>query len=108
MHLAEGGDAGDRLFAVGPGVGDGAEQLALDIDRAARPAGDDAALLQIATGEAGEYQVAAGAGIFQNAENLGVEFFDLRPPDYGLADAFHAWADVVDLPVGFRFGRGGG
>ena len=30
VHLAERRDAGDRLLAVGPGVGDGAEQLAVD------------------------------------------------------------------------------
>ena len=77
VHLAERRDAGDRLLAEGPGVGDGAEQLAVDVDRAAAHAGDDAGLVQVQAGQPAQDQVAAGAGVLQDAEHLGVERLDL-------------------------------
>jgi hypothetical protein len=106
LHLAERRDAGDRFRAVGPGVGDGPQELAVDGDGAAAHAGDDPGLLQAEPGEPAQDHVAAGAGIFQHAQDLGIEAFELGAFHDGLPLALHAGADLVHLPVGFRLGAG--
>ena len=106
VHLAERRDAGDRLLAVGPGVGDGAEQLAVDRDRTAAHAGDDAGLLQSQSRKAAQHHVASGAGVLEDAQHFGVELLDLGSLHDGAADALHAGANVIDLPVRVRLGGG--
>src|SRR5207247_1469396 len=46
LHLAERRDAGDGVKAGGPAVGDSAKQFVLDVNGAARHAGDDPGPLQ--------------------------------------------------------------
>ena len=105
VHLAERRDAGDRLLAEGPGVGDGAEQFAVDVDGAAAHAGDDAGLVEVQAGQPAKDHVAAGAGVLEHAEDLGLEGLDLGPLHDGAAVALHAGADVVDLPEIVLFRR---
>jgi hypothetical protein len=106
VHLAEGRDAGDRLLAEWPGEGDGAKQLAVDVNRATAHAGDDAGLFEVGAAEAAQDHVAAWTGVAQDADYLGVERIDFGPFDAGLSLAFHAGADFVHIPVRLRLGIG--
>src|SRR5262249_13003714 len=104
VHLAEWRDAGDGLLAEGPGVSDGPQKLVFDVDLAAANAGDDAGLVQAEAGQAGQDQVAAWAGVLENAQDFSLESLYLRALHDSPAMAFHAGADVIHLPVGTRFG----
>src|SRR5262249_7978713 len=68
----------------------------------------DAGLVEAEPREPAQHQVAAGAGVLQDAEHLGIEGFDLGALHDGAAGAFHARTHVVDLPVALLLGSGRG
>ncbi len=94
-HLVDRRDAGDRLLArTRRGVGDGADQPAVDVDRAAAHAGDDAGVRQRPALEPRQHQVAAAAPyVLEHAEDLDLELFDRRALENRAADAGHAGLD---------------
>src|SRR5437764_15325579 len=70
-HLLDRRDAGDRLLGKRKRPRYGADQLAIDIDRAAAHSGDHAGLFQWAPGKARQDQVLLGGkGVLEDAENL--------------------------------------
>src|SRR5258708_6180530 len=95
VHLTEGRDAGDALLAERPGISDGPEQLAVDVNGTATHAGDDARLVEVEAGQPAQDHVAAGAGVLEHAEHLGVEGLDFRALHDGATSALHAGANVV-------------
>ena len=76
---------------------DGADEAAVDVDRAAAHAGDDAGLGQRSALEPGQNQIAPRAhDVLDDAEDVGLEFLDLRAVEDGAADADHAGPDLGD------------
>src|SRR6185503_20706560 len=69
-HRLDGGDAGDGFLGEGPGEGDGAEELAVDVDGAAAHAGNDAGVFETAAGESGEDVADVGGEVVEDAEDL--------------------------------------
>jgi len=108
MHLAKRCDARDRLLAEGPGVGHGANQFAVDVNRTAAHALDDTGLVQAQAGQPAQDEVAARTGILEDAQHLGVEGLDLGALHDGLALALHAGAQVGDFPVTIFLDAGAG
>src|SRR5207237_1440871 len=98
--------AGDRVLAVGPGVGDGPDQFLVDVHRAAAHAGDHAGALQVQAAQAAEDHVAAGAGVLHHAQHFGVEPFDLGAFHDSQAVALHAGLQVVNVPICLRVRAG--
>ena len=77
QHLADRRDPGDRLLGIGESVGNGPQDLAVDIDGAAAHAGDDAAPDQgRMAGQPGDDDGALGIGIGDDAQDLDVELLD--------------------------------
>ena len=78
QHGLDGADAGDGVFGEREGHGDGADEFAVDVDRAAAHALHDAGMFERSAGEAGEDEGFLGADIFEHAED-----FDLKILDFG-------------------------
>src|SRR5262249_41409729 len=100
VHLAKRRDAGNRVLAIGPAVGDSAEQLVVDVNGAARHAGDDPGPFEVEAGQPAQHHVAAGAGILQHADPLGLEGLQAGALHDGAAITFHSGPDVINLPEG--------
>ncbi len=101
-HLRDRRDAGDRLLRkAAERVRHGADQAAVDVDRAAAHAGDDAGVGERSAFELGENQVAVRPDdVLEDADDVGLEFFDVRAVEYGATDADHAGPDVVHAHLG--------
>ena len=92
---------GDRFLGKrAERVRHGADQLAVDVDRAAAHAGDDAGLGERSAFELGEDQIAAGSDdVPKHADDVDFEFFDLVALPDGVAGGHHAGLDLVDRVV---------
>ena len=97
-HLVDRRDAGDRfLREAAEGVGDGADEAAVDVDRAAAHSGDDAGLGERSAFEPRQNHVPARAhDVFDDADDVGAEFFDAGAGENGVANAHHAGPDLGD------------
>ena len=69
-HVLDGADAGDGVLGEGEGHGDGADEVAVDVDGAAAHSLHDAGVFEGSAGEAGEDQGFLRAEIIEDAENL--------------------------------------
>ena len=87
-----------------PRVGDGADELAVNIDGAAAHAGDDTAVVlhHRAVDDAGEDLVTAQIGVSQDAEDFEVELLDLDAVEHAAADGLVAGADLIGAQHGVR------
>ncbi len=103
-HFGDRRNPGDRfLRKAAERVRHGADQLAVDVDRAAAHAGNHAGMGQWTAFELGENQVAVCADdVFEHADDVDLEFLDVRAVEDGPADADHPRPDVCDAH------RGGG
>ena len=80
-------------------VGHGADQPAVDVDRAAAHAGDDAGVGERTAFEPREDQVAARADdVLEHAEDVDLELLDAGAVEDGPADADHARPDLRRRP----------
>ena len=97
-HLVDRRDAGDRLLGELPErVRHGADQPAVDVDRAAAHAGDDAGVGERPAFEPRQDQVAARADdVAQHAEDVDLELVEAVALEDRAADADHARAELVD------------
>ena len=104
-HLGDGRDAGDRFLGkTAEGVGHGADEPPVDVDRAAAHAGDDAGRGERSAFEPGEDQVALRPDdVLDDADDVRFELFDARAFEDRVADADHARPDFRDTHL-----RGGG
>ena len=95
-HLVDGCDAADRYLGVRPSIGHGADQTAVDVDRAAAHALDDSGLFQRSAGQPGQDQVLARPqSVALNSEDFDLEGVDGGSLEDGLAHAAHAAAKVI-------------
>ena len=76
QHVFDGADAGDGILGEGEGHGDGADEFAVDVDRAAAHALHDAGMFERSAGEAGEDEGFLGADVVEHAEDFDLEFLD--------------------------------
>lgn len=106
-HHPDGRDAADGLFAERPGVSDGADQFAVDIDRRTAHARDDAGSFQVVAGEFREDQVSLHEHPFHHVDDLHVELFRLPAPENGQAVTGHSRPDPGRVE-GFERGQGQG
>ena len=94
QHVLDGANARDGVLGEREGHGDGADEFAIDIDRAAAHALHDAGVFQRAAREAREDQRFLGADVFEHAEDFDIEVGDLVAGKDGASDAVHAGADL--------------
>ena len=85
----------DRLLGKGKGVGDGADQLLFDVDRAAAHSGKHTGPIQLTSREPHQNQVSSGLELFQDAQNLDVELLDFVPLENGLSVSLLARPDLL-------------
>ena len=107
QHLMNRRDADNRVVREdGWNKRQCADQFAVNINRAAAHARQDARFLQRQrpAGHSRHDRVAVRALIGEDAENFHIEFFDSRSGKDCFADAFHAGADVFDWHQLRRFG----
>ncbi len=88
-HLRERGHARDRVLGEFPGEGHGAQEFAVDIDRAAAHPLDDPGMFQVAPLEPAEHHVAAGTDVPHHTEHFRLEFLEFRADHHGLTLALH-------------------
>ena len=75
----------------------GADEPAVDVDRAAAHAGNDAGVGQRAAFEPGQNQIAARAdAVAQHADDVDLELVEAIALEDGAADADHAGPDLID------------
>lgn len=74
-HFFDGTNASDGLFGEGEGKGDGADQLAVDINGAAGHALHDAGVFEAGGEKTAEDEVLIGARVAEDAEDAQGEFF---------------------------------
>jgi hypothetical protein len=101
-HLVDRGDPGDGVLGEAEAVGHGADELAVDINRTAAHAGDDAGRFEAMSFEPGQDDAAFGRGVLQDAEDLGVEVLDGLALKDALPVSLHA---RLDLGQGHGDGR---
>jgi hypothetical protein len=95
QNILDGRDARDRLFGkIAQAVGHRADELAVDVDRAAAHAGDDPALVQFRREQLGDDQVLVGSELVKDAQHLEFEGFDGAALEDGFALAFHPGPDL--------------
>jgi hypothetical protein len=101
-HLVNRRDAGNRFLRERTErVRHGANQSAVDVDRAAAHAGDDAGVRERPAFELGQDQVPVRADyIFEYADDVRLELLDVGAVEDGPADADHAGPDLVDPHLG--------
>ena len=76
-HVLDGPYAGDGIFRERKRHGHGADQPAIDIDRAAAHARHDPGMFERAAREPRQNQRFLGADVIQHAQDLDLEFVDL-------------------------------
>ena len=103
-HVGDRRDAGDRLLGErAEAIGDRADQLAIDVDRAAAHARDDARVLHLVTVQPGDDHVLLGSdGVLQDAEDLDVELLESVPFEHGPGRALHPRTDLFERQEGDR------
>ena len=94
--------AAERLLGEAPRVGDGAHQLAVDVDRAAAHAGDDSAVLDARVLGADQDDVLLGQEVSHHRDDADLERLRLAALEHGQRLADHA-----GLHGGKRHDRGG-
>ncbi len=105
-HAFNGLNSSDSTFREREAEGDGAQQFAIDIDRAAAHALEDAGFGERAAAEPGEDDFLAGSDILEDAEDFDLELFDAIAGEDGAADAMETWFDggereeVLAVPEG--------
>ena len=96
----------DGFLGKGKGVGDSADQLVFDVDRAAAHSGEHAGPVQLTSRDPHQNQVSSGLELFQDAQNLDLELLDRIALENGLSVAFLAGPHLLQ---GIEFaGLGGG
>ena len=81
----------------------GADEPAVDVDRAAAHAGDDAGVGERPAFEPRENQIAVRADdVLEHAENVDLELLDAGALEYRPADRDHAGTDFVDVHASSR------
>ena len=96
-HLLDRSDAGDRLLGKGKGPRYGADQLAIDINRAATHSGDHAGLFKRTAGKPRQDQVLLGGnGVLEDAENLDLELINPVAFEDGAAHSLQSRVDLVE------------
>jgi len=95
-HGFNGLDAGYGLFGERKAEGDGPEQLAVDVDRAAAHALENAGLGQWPAAEPGEDDGLLWAEILEHAEDFDLELFDAVALKDGPADAMETGSHVLE------------
>jgi hypothetical protein len=75
-HRRDRGDPGDGLLREGPAVGDGPDELLVDVDGAPAHAGDHAGLLQIVAGQPGEDEVLLRGVFAHHSQDFDAESLD--------------------------------
>jgi hypothetical protein len=95
-HGFDGLDARYGLFGEGEAEGDGPEQLAVNVDRAAAHALENAGLGQWAAAEPGENDGLLWAEILEHAEDFDLELFDAVALEDGAADAAETGPHVLE------------
>ena len=76
--LEIGRHARDRILAVGPAVGVGADQATIQVDRAAAHAGHRAGVIQERVRRLDQHQILIGAKLVQHVDDLDVEALGRR------------------------------
>ncbi len=104
-HLRDGSDAGDRFLAELPNsVGQCAQQLAVDVDRAAAHACDHSGVLWFGALETRQDHILTGAeNIFEHSEDLYIHGLRLGAFKDGIG---HAMQAAVHFREGEDSGRG--
>lgn len=95
-HFLNGSDAGDGLLGKREAQSDGAEQLSIDIHRAAAHALHDAGLGKRPTTQLGEDNGLLWSEILENPEDFDLEVFDAIPFEDSAADAMESGADISE------------
>ena len=95
-HGFNGLDSGDGLLRKREPEGDSAEQLAIDINRAAAHALYHAGFGERAAAESGENNALLWTEIIEHAEDFDLELFDLLAVKDGAAYTVHAGADIFE------------
>lgn len=95
-HGFNGLDARYGLFGERKAEGDGPEQLAVNIDRAAAHALEDAGLRQWAAAEPGEDDGLLWTQILEHAEDFDLELFDAIALKNGPADAAETGPHILE------------
>ena len=97
-HLRDGCDPRDGFFRkTAERVRDGANQLAVHVYWTAAHASDDAGVRERPSFEPGQNQIPVGPDdVFEDPQDVCLEFFDMRPVEDRPADPHHAGTDVVD------------
>lgn len=89
-------DARDGLFGEGEAEGNGSEQLAVDIHRAAAHTLENAGLSKRTTAQSGEDDGLPWSEILEDTEDLNLEVFDSITLEDSFADSSKSGADVLD------------
>jgi len=96
-HLGDRRDPRDGLLAEGEGIRHGAHELAVDEDRAAAHARDDAGLSQGPAFQPGQdHALLRADGVVEHAQDPNVELVDPGPFEDRSTGALHSGADVID------------
>ena len=95
-HLLDRLNTGDRFFGEGKAQGNGSGELAIDVNRTSAHALHDASLFEWAATEFGEYDGLPWREVFEDTEDLDLEFFDLVPMKDGASDAVQTRMDIAE------------
>ena len=101
-HLCNRRDPGYRFLGErSQRVGHGADQLAVEVHRAAAHSGDNACLGKRPTFELREDEIAARSNdVAKHADDVNVEFFDLVALPHGVTRGHHSGFDLINRVVG--------
>ena len=89
-HVLNGADGADGIFGEGEGHGNGADEFAVDVDGAAAHALHDAGVFEGSAGEAREDEGFLGAGVIEDAEDIGLELLDFVADEDSASGGVHA------------------
>ena len=95
-HLLYGLNAGDGLFRKCEAESDGAQQLAVDVDRTSAHALQDAGFREWAAAEPSEDDGLFWSQIFEEAEDFDLEFVDTVALEHGFTDAVKTRAHIAE------------
>lgn len=95
-HGFDGLNSGDRFFGERETEGDGAQQLSIDIHRAAAHALQNSGFGKRATAETGDNDGLFGAEILENAEDFDLELFNTVSLEDGPAYAMQSGVDILE------------
>jgi len=94
-HFLDRPDAGDGFLRESETHGDRANEFAVDVNRAAAHSLEDAGLGQRPAGKLRQDDGLLRPDVFENAENLDLEFINAIARKNSLPDALHAGPDVL-------------